>query len=63
VIREYRHLWRCAGCASEFELTTRVKDEDIMRSRNPAPMIATEKMLTEREAAQQHARKGCRRPV
>lgn len=62
-MREFKHVYTCPGCAKDFELTTRVREAVIQRAHNPAPLIATEKMLTEREAALQHARSGCRRPV
>lgn len=62
-LREFKHAYTCPGCAKEFELVTRIREAAISRQRNPAPFIATEKMLTEREAVLQHARAGRRRPV
>lgn len=62
-VREFEHAYRCPGCDTVLELKTCIDQWIIDQHRNPAPLIATEKMATEREAAKQHARKGCPRPV
>ena len=62
-LREFAHAWRCPGCNKVFELKTVLDQWLIDQHHRPAPFIATEKMATEREAAKQHARKGCPRPV
>jgi hypothetical protein len=62
-MHEFKHVYTCPGCDKDFELTTRIRDAAIKKQHRPAYFIATEKMLTEREAALQHARVGCRRPV
>lgn len=62
-MRDFTHSWRCAGCDKVYDLVTRIPEEDIKRSFNAAPLIATQKMMTERVAAERHAKNGCKRPV